>query len=383
MTNSFIIDHQPTFCTLFLLWNAALTKDVGLINYGMGMFGGYDAFGTVYPDIELPNLKYIPGFRLEIIPKITGNQLKDQLLWLKKNAKRIDVLNVYHMNSTSFAKVLIYKLFNPKGKVYLKLDRSVHSGTRMPFLKWAASYLNWRKPAFFMLRKMCTIISTEFPENIETLHKWWPNDRQKIICVPNPLNPNEIREYSPFSKRSNVILTVGRLGTKPKATEILLEAFAKIADKIPNWKLKLAGDISENMNIADDFFAKYPDLKEQVIFTGNIVDREEMTETYRDAKIFAFPSRHESWGIALTEAMMNGCFCITSRIPSSMKLTENFKFVLCHDVDDVDGLAENLLYACTHESEIESLAIKGREATLRRCDLKRISENIAEELKRT
>jgi glycosyltransferase involved in cell wall biosynthesis len=122
-------------------------------------------------------------------------------------------------------------------------------------------------------------------------------------------------------------------------------------------------------------------MKERVIFTGEISERELISEIYRDAKIFAFPSRWESFGIALTEAMMNGCFCVASRIPSSVNLTENLRFAFGHDVDDIDSLAKNLLYACTHEYEIEALAIEGRNATLKRCDLKSVCETIAEGLK--
>lgn len=382
-----IIDQRPTFCTLFLLSNALLTKDVGLITYGMRVFGGYDAFGTAYPDAKFPNLKYVPGFRFETVPKITGKARKDQLLWLKKNAKRIDVLNIYHLNRFSFRDAIVYRLHNPKGKVYLKFDGAPLTKSTEAFKnsKGIKKCINGalyiiKRMVFMIMIRAFTLVSTEFQENAEILSK---KLHHKIIYVPNPSNPNEIREYRPFSERSNVIFTAGRLGTKQKATEILLEAFAKIAYKIPNWKLKLAGGIRGNMNIADDFFAKYPDLKDRIIFTGNIADREEMTEAYRDAKIFAFPSRWEGCSLALGEALRNGLFVVSSNIRPNELMTQHFKFAFGHDVDDVDGLAEKLLYACTHESEIEALALKGREAALRRCDLKRISENIAEELKRT
>ena len=221
-------------------------------------------------------------------------------------------------------------------------------------------------------------MSTELEENSERMTREW---RANVGWVPNPANPAELAEMRPFSQRSNIILTVGRFGTEQKATEILLEAFAKITDEIPSWKLKLAGRIMENMNIASDFYAKYPELKERVIFTGGINDRKELIEIYRDAKVFSFPSRHESFGIALTEAMMNGCFAVVSDIFASRSLTENFRFALSSEVDDIDGLAKNLLYACTHEAEIEKLAIEGRKATLERCNLKRVCDRIAEGLK--
>ena len=368
--------HEPTFCTLFSIGNEHLTKDVGLIPYGMYKYQGYNTFVATYENGDYPNQKYVPGLRLEFIPKISGNWLEDSCAWLRENAKRIDVLNLYHLCSRSFRHLLVYKRYNPKGKVYLKCDGAPGLGKRKKWKRFL--YVLLKRPFYRWMLRHCKFISTELEENCERMFREW---QVNIGWVPNPFNHGELRDFRPFSERSNFILTVGRLGTKQKATEILLEAFAKIADKIPNWKLKLTGPIMENMNIASDFYAKYPELKERVIFTGGIYDRKELIEIYNDAKIFAFLSRWESFGIALTEAMMNGCFAVVSDIFSSRSLTENFKFALSSEVDDIDGLAKNLLYACTHEDEIEKLAIEGREATLKRCDLKRVCKKIADGLK--
>ena len=262
----------------------------------------------------------------------------------------------------------MYKLFNPRGKVYVKLDGwpSPNQGKL------------WKRPCYRWLMKHADCVSTELEENAEILSREWG---RKIVWVPNPANPNELQPFRPFSERSNTILTVGRLGTRQKATEILLEAFAQIAAQIPGWTLKLAGYFSENMNIASDFYAAHPELKDRVIFTGEIRDRQTLIDMYRDAKIFAFPSRHESFGIALTEAMLQGCFAVTTDIPTSRSLTENFRYALGSPVDDIDGLAKNLLYACTHEAQTEALAREGMAATRERIDLRCCCDVIAEELK--
>ncbi len=236
----------------------------------------------------------------------------------------------------------------------------------------------WKCPLYSWLMKYADCISTEFEENAEILSREWG---RRIVWVPNPANPNELQPFRPFSQRSNTIFTVGRLGTKQKATEILLEAFAKIADRIPNWTLKLAGYFSENMNIASDFYAAHPELKERVIFTGEVRDRQTLIEMYRDAKIFAFPSRYEACPLALGEALTFGLFAVISNIPPHKLMTENFRYALGSEIDDIDALAQNLLYACTHEPEIESLAREGMTATRERLNLKRCCDVIAEGLK--
>ena len=363
--------NEPTFCTLFNIRNEHLTKDMGLIPYGMHKFYGYDSFMATYINGDYSNLKYTPGLRLEEVLKISGSWVKDSCRWLIKNARRIDVLNLYSFSGSIFLYALIYKIFNYRGKIYLKFD-----GSQTP--QNMKRFKLWRRILARPQIKLCYCASTEMPENVEPLSKIWG---RKMIYVPNPINPNEIRDYKPFSERQNVIITMGRLGTYQKATEILLEAFAKISSQIPDWKLKLAGRIEENMNIASNFYAKYPDLRERVIFTGEVRDRNELIKLYRESKIFAFPSRHESFGIALTEAMSHGCFAVTSDIFTSRSLTENFRFGLGSKVNDIEGLANNILYACTHESEIEKLAIEGREATLKRCNIENICRSIAEGLK--
>ena len=334
----------------------------------MKEYYGYDSFIATYENGDYPNLKYLPGLRLEFVPKRTGKFIPDSVLWLMKNAKRIDVLYLLHSILRSVLRTFVYKLFNPHGKVYLKLDGA-------PTKKAKRS---WKLPMYIWLMKHADCVSTELKENVELVASEWG---RKIVNVPNPANPNELQPFRPFSERSNTILTVGRLGTRQKATEILLEAFAKISDQIPGWTLKLAGYIAENMNIASDFYAEHPELKERVIFTGEVRDRKTLIDMYCDSKIFAFPSRWESFGIALTEAMLQGCFAVTTDIPASRKLTENFRYALGSEVDDIDGLAKNLLYACTHESEIEALALEGMNATRERLDLRRCCDTIAEGVK--
>lgn len=333
----------------------------------MAKYHNYDAFIATFNVDDYTNLKYLPGLRMEFVPKRTGNFIYDSTFWLMKNAKRIDVLFIFHTILRSFLSAFVYKLFNPHGKIYIKLDGC-------PLKKYRT---RWKLPLSEWVMKHSDCVSTELEENVEIVAQEWG---RKIVWVPNPAKPDELQPLRPFSERSNTIFYVGRV-EREKGSYTLLDAFAKIAPQIPDWTLKLTGSLAENMNIASDFYAAHPELKDRVILTGEVRDRQQLTEMYRDSKIFAFPSRHESFGIALTEAMLQGDFAVTTDIPASRSLTENFRYALGSPVDDIDGLAQNLLYACTHESEIESLALEGMNATRERIDLKRACDTIVEGLK--
>lgn len=86
------------------------------------------------------------------------------------------------------------------------------------------------------------------------------------------------------SEKKNVILTVGRLGTKQKNTELLLEAFA-LSDIHKDYTLKLIGEADEHFHdYLKKYFIKYPDLKCRVEFTGYTDNRQDLDMEYQSAK---------------------------------------------------------------------------------------------------
>ena len=118
------MNTEHTFCCLCNIHNEHLIKEIGILLWGMKEYHGYSSFNATYNNDDYLNLKYIPGVRMEFIPKKTGKFLPDSLLWLRKNAKKIDVLFIYHNIMSTFLRACVYKFFNPHGKIYLKLDVS-------------------------------------------------------------------------------------------------------------------------------------------------------------------------------------------------------------------------------------------------------------------
>ena len=349
-------NKTKTYCLLYNVENVHLLKELGLLAWGMHKYLGYDSFLATYKNGNYYYLKYLPGLKLEFIPKVKNNFLNDSLAWLRNNAKRIDVLHLFHIRERTKKHVELYKEVNPSGRVYVKLDGIIS------------------KQNIFQNTTIIDFISIEFKEFTNKIAKVL---KRPVGFVPNPVHPNEIQEFRKFENRSNNILYVGRVETY-KGSHTLLEAFVKIHDKIPNWKLILAGSINNKLTIAKNFFNIYPNLKSKVIFTGNINDREKLIELYRNSKIFAFPSRHEACPISLAEAISQGCFPIVSDILPNKLLTNNFKHAYYHERYNSAQLADKLLYACLHEAEIEKLAILGRNAMAARCDLEKCSKTIHE-----
>ena len=69
-----------------------------------------------------------------------------------------------------------------------------------------------------------------------------------------------------------------------------------------------------------------------------------MDTEYRKAKVFVLPSRWESFGLVLTEAMANGCRLLTTDVvPPIMELTNNGQFGMVVPPDNIQALADAMV----------------------------------------
>ena len=327
--------QKPTFVTVFTeTENFHLVKDVGQLPYFMYKTEGYDATLISYKNnVEYPFINNeVNGLKLNFIPN-KGRFLYFELgvlYYLLNNSKSIDVLNLFHFKKDNILYLLIYKLVNPKGKAYIKLDMDIL------FFKNYNAFLfsNYALKNFILkaltswIFKLTDLFSVETDQAKDYLLNVYPELEHKLICIPNGVDNLYLDQeipVKPFIEKENIILTVGRIGTEQKNTELLLDAL-KITD-LKDWKVYILGPIEERFKkkIAD-FYREYPQLENKVIFTGNITNRKELFDWYNRAKIFCLTSRWESFGIVFTEALYFGNYLITSPISSAAYITNNGKY---------------------------------------------------------
>ena len=356
---------MKSFVTLFNSQNVHLIKDVGLIPYGMQQYGYYDSYIATYDNGGYSHLEdAVKGLKLWYVKKITGSFLIDSVFFLLKNGRKIDVLNLYHSTFHSALFSFFYKVVNPSGRIYLKLD----GGCTKEETPWYKSFRGYTI-------KKADLITTELQETSEKLSLSW---NKRISLLRNPYHPNDLKEYRPYNNRKRTIITVGRIGTTQKSTETLLNAFLSIADKIPDWNLLLVGPVEQSFyQKLEKLFSCYSSLKERIMLYGNVENRDELMNLYDDAKIFVFPSRWESYGIALMEAGLCGTFQVCSELLSSKELTNNYRFAAHFPVEDVNALAGILLEVCKPDTlEIEKKGKLERLYIINTCSLKKVCESL-------
>ena len=136
---------------------------------------------------------------------------------------------------------------------------------------------------------------------------------KKVKYLPNGYFPDFIKDTD-VSNKEKIILTVGRLGTEQKNTEMFVNVIASIVpEKLNEWKVYLVGPITDDFsNYLKKIIRIKPYLKEVFVITGNIKDKSELYSIYARSSVFVLTSRWESWGLVLTEAMRFGCYTIVT-----------------------------------------------------------------------
>lgn len=322
------------FSTVFLeCSNIELVKDVAQIPCTLAKIYDIQAeLVTSYVREDGPNLSAVKKLILHHFPMLKNGKITG-IFFLLKYARNIKWLNIYHIDKKSYYWSKLYKFLNPKGHIYLKMD--------VDFRMCDDFEQNISRRE--VLQKCADVVDIISAESKSALSRVQPFVKKKIELIPNGYCISNDAELASV-KRKNVFLTVGRLGTKQKATENLLQAFSLCADKI-DWNLRLVGSVEESFkSYIEDFFNQNPSLRERIEFVGVISNRAAIDAEYRQAKVFVLPSRWESFGLVLPEAMANGCRLLaTNVVPPITELTNNGEFGLTVPPDDVEALAEAMI----------------------------------------
>lgn len=316
--------------------NAGLLKDVGQIPNTLGNL--HSEVETVLVscivDLTDENVDKLTGVKISKIPFVLKNDFLTGLLYILKNARHVDWFNFYHGGRKVYYWTKLYRFLNPKGKVYLKMDLGYKECQK--YTEHGKEYRIFNKTA-----NIVDIISVESKQILKMAQSCCSRE---IKLINNGYIEKEPFAVNGTSKREKCFITVGRLGTPEKATDLLLQAFAQTANQ-HSWRLKLVGPVEEEFKEHIlDFFDTYPQLKERVIFTGPVFDKGELYQIYNSARVFILPSRWEGFPLVGPEALHCGCrMILTDVIPPISELTNGGKYGIIISANDINAIAEGML----------------------------------------
>lgn len=329
--------------------NVELVKDCGLIPYMLYRKYGIRVtmVGASGRPQDYPYKRFVQGMAFEELPEYT-HEAKVQ--YVAEHAQEIDLLLLRGAHGANILMAREYKARNPDGLIYCGLDANSLWMDRLP----------WYEPLFLEFLDHCDVLATSCTATAELLRRKW---HRPISVITNGYYnfSGARRRLRSFQEKENIILTVGRLGTRQKATEVLLQAYAKIAEEIPNWKLRLVGAVDERLYpLINALYERYPGLRERITFTGAMEDREELTEEYERAKVFALPSRVEGGAPnVIAEALTGGCATAVTKIDAWEDCIDEGRCGAAAEIDDIDGFATCLCTLCVSE-RLEELCERAR-----------------------
>lgn len=294
-------------------------KDVCLIPVLMKEEYGFEAEFISYGIDEKLMNTYFKDISCVNINK-TGNYLIDIKNYLEKNAVNIDIAYILGPYKSYELICRLYKLCNPDGKIYLKLDMNRY---------WLNNIVN--EQYFRNLLEISDLITAEDRAIQNTINEIY---NCEVEYLRNGFYEFFKTPLVNYKEKKNIILSVGRLGTDQKRTKTLLEAFLK-AD-LPDWELRLVGSIEKEFSYELEALRTTPKFASQVKILGRIEDKSILYDEYRKAKIFCMTSKYEGCAHVYSEAAYNGCYIISTDVDGIRDFAEYDSIV---PIDDYNTLA--------------------------------------------
>lgn len=331
--------------TLFFEYfqTAHFGKDPFMVPYYLGKMLGYNVT-ILYPQLEENKNLPTEYQGVKLIPiKVYGDWNTNPAIryipiyqYLRKNAKQIDIFMRFFWGRESEWSILVYKHYNPNGKVYVKMDINPFSIPETPQItngfKKNALFTWLRSKWSHAFIKRVNLISCETTEAYRRIYNSNLPQYQfgkKLVIIPNGIDEEAIKRMNlnkpSFNEKENIMITVGRLGTKEKNNEMLLRALEQT--ELKDWKVYLIGSIeSEAKPIFESYLHKHPEWKDKVMFTGPIYNKKLLYGYFNKSKVFLLTSLFESYGLVYAEAKRFSNYIVSTPVGAVYDIIENGKY---------------------------------------------------------
>ena len=266
-----------------------------------------EPFFTVPESVKLLNLYHLPGEKA-VKPSGLTKALREVIRPFSRAAARDQNYRLLYQAKAQLSRLLekekpdvIVSFREPTGRLLLD-----GVGTKIPVISmlhndpdeiFRGSPAEERKA----LEKSAAI-QVLLPSFIPKAKKYLHYDH--FIAIPNAVNAPSVTVDHLAKKDKYTITCVGRLTGRTKRQHLLIEAFARLSKDHPDWQVKLWGDTYDKPYVASlrSKIKKYG-LEKQVFLCGTTKD---MDAVWKETDIFAFPSHHEGFPLALSEALSCG-----------------------------------------------------------------------------
>jgi len=213
----------------------------------------------------------------------------------------------------------------------------------------------WERLRFWLYPRASCVVSVS--QGLDQYFSWVKKEKRAVIYNPLFINgAKEKDEYVWNNALKKHIIAMGRL-TYQKGFDLLINAFAQVAEKHPDWELHILGEGEERPALVS-LVAKFK-LDRRVFLPGWISDP---FPILRASDFFVMSSRFEGFGNVLCEAMACGLPVISFDCPTGpSEIIRHGEDGLLIPSDDVDALASAMDHLMFDEEERKRLAARAPE----------------------
>lgn len=184
-----------------------------------------------------------------------------------------------------------------------------------------------------------------------------PSLKDKMEVLPLPHDETLFSVDPAIERNPNLVVCVAHY-TEQKRVGGLIEAFGKVAARIPEARLELYGGGPLRQQLND--LIKEKNLTRQVSLF-DAVPQKQLRSIYNRASIVVLNSHREGFGLTLSEAMLCGAATIGTASGGIPDIIEHDRRGLLVPVNDNTALAEAILRLMENHSERDQLAEQGQQ----------------------
>lgn len=315
-------------------------------NNSQGELNGVKYFSSAYSIIKAKN---------PIIARLTwvyGYLNAFRILYKENKSKHIDV--ILQASSKSSIIPLVYLLTR------FTKTKFVIENNEYPWFILKKKKSNWFYK-FIYLRIYYRLFDgfILMTENLMEYHKKYSKKTATMIHLPMTV---DYERFNINSDKENLITYVGNRSYYKDGVNVLIQSFAKISDKFPDWKLMIVGNTTKDEYIKE-YFTKLK-LKDRVILTG-VVHRDEIPELVCKSKILVLsrPNNKQAEGgfpTKLGEYLASGNLVIASSVGEIPNYLTNHVNALLALSDNIDMFSDRLVEGMANYKQLANVRNEGR-----------------------